>query len=644
LNFIKTYIFYLLLPILVFTIYGRSLSYEFIIDDDMIISQNEVTSKGISAIPEIIQNTGGHGFMEYETNTYRPLPSVIHAINISLFGSDSPFPFKALNLLLFIVSVLLALYMVDLFIDKEKRFIYYLAVTLWAILNQHFEVVISAKGLEDILVNIFILLTIIFLQKEKYKLTLVIAFLALITKETGVVVPIISFVYLVFKKPNFYKPILASLLGLCIVYLITWMSITSVANDSGFNPLNNFLLEIESTAERIGTVGYLQLYYIKSIFFPNKIYSDYTIGTLDILPIYIFIGYLYWLVIVCFITWKVRSFFKRPEVNLTETSLLVVFSLVLVTGNILFFNGTAFAHRFYFTPSLFILLLLCQFSYRYAKNHITYSSSIIGVVILINVYFGLTTIEYWQDDTSRINYLSTNTSNIKALECEMRDLYTIADYKEVITKGKTSLSILPTRASNLLVAHSLYSLGNSTAASKYYERALDKDIYTGYLGLEGLHLNAAECFLLSNKHIDNLENILDLIPENEALLNVGKINLIKGALYMRKQDGEKAMEFLNIAKKEKLNQRDSVNLYYLTGTIYAIQGELDSSLVDLKISVAKTSNFLNTLALGKIYYAKGNYTQSKIYLDKCLKLPNQNETDLATAKSLLDYINSINKN
>ena len=140
-----------------FFLYANSIPNGYNMDDELVTVQHRLTSKGISAIPEIFTSTYYKDDMGYAYE-YRPVVLTSFAIEHQLFG-DNPFVSHLINVLLYGLCCIL-LFRVLLHITTGISVLIPLGITLlFAAHPAHTEIVCSIKNRDEILALIFGLLT-----------------------------------------------------------------------------------------------------------------------------------------------------------------------------------------------------------------------------------------------------------------------------------------------------------------------------------------------------------------------------------------------------------------------------------------------------------------------------------------------------
>jgi Flp pilus assembly protein TadD len=179
-----------------FLLYFNSVFNDYNLDDELVTQNHRLTSKGISAIPEIFsspyyQDNAGY---KYE---YRPLVLVSFAIEHTFFG-EKPGTSHLINVLLYCLLCLLLFKVLKLLLQGYNLIWPLLITLLFAAHPIHTEVVASIKNRDEILSLGFSLLAMYFalrfaIQKNAVFIVAVFCFflLGILSKPTAVVFAIL---------------------------------------------------------------------------------------------------------------------------------------------------------------------------------------------------------------------------------------------------------------------------------------------------------------------------------------------------------------------------------------------------------------------------------------------------------------------
>lgn len=265
---------YIILALLVAVAFGNSLPNQFVWDDFGLIVYNQRIDLPLSEIPSLIgmsfwKSTGieeaGQAYY------YRPLLYTYLVLNYKLWGPN-PMGFHIAGILLHFLSAVL-LYRTGLLLLNNDRMVSLMAASLFAVHPVHNESVGRAVAGEPLLGLVF-LLTIYFFLKDKVPLSLFFFSLALLTKETAVMLPFALLIIGVHRKDLKNGALaMTPFVLLVIVYLL--LRTMSVASVFGDRPAQAFHVRLFTMA--VATLDYIRLIlfpYPFSAFYPGRWYSS----------------------------------------------------------------------------------------------------------------------------------------------------------------------------------------------------------------------------------------------------------------------------------------------------------------------------------------------------------------------------------
>lgn len=286
-------------------LYGMTVTYDYVLDDMIVITQNQYTKKGFSGIGEILTTEHFKGYLEdqkeilgdqgdlVEGGRYRPLSTVTFAIETGLWG-QKPSLSHLINVLLYGLNCLLVFRILMLMLPgwKGKKWflgIPLLATLLFVIHPIHSEVVANIKGRDEILALILALATMYYAFKyvaENQSVWLgvmgVMFLLGILAKESTlpffVVVPLSLYYFTQSSKQQITRVV--AVLGVTfLIYLIIRINVIGFLFGSGSGNavtdlLNNPFRDAVGT-EKIGTILFTWLVYLKLLIFPHPLTHDY---------------------------------------------------------------------------------------------------------------------------------------------------------------------------------------------------------------------------------------------------------------------------------------------------------------------------------------------------------------------------------
>jgi len=141
-------------------LYIYSVSFDYVLDDQIVITKNQFTNKGFSGIGSILSTESMQGYFGEQKNLvvgarYRPLSIVSFAIENELWGLNS-FMSHLINVLLYaLTGILLYRVLLMLFPAKDDTHpffnIPFIAALLYIVHPIHSEVVANVKGRDEIM-------------------------------------------------------------------------------------------------------------------------------------------------------------------------------------------------------------------------------------------------------------------------------------------------------------------------------------------------------------------------------------------------------------------------------------------------------------------------------------------------------------
>lgn len=209
-------------PIVVFLfsafIYLNTIPNNYNLDDELVTQNHRLTSKGISAIPEIFTSPYYEDKAGYKYE-YRPIVLISFAIEHTLFG-DNPHVSHFINVALYGLLCMLLFYVLKASFSEHNSLYPLLITIIFAAHPIHTEVVASIKNRDEILAFLFALgswlLAISFVHRGNFFLLPVILLLfvaGLLSKSTIITfVVIVPVAVILLNKAGYGKTILLTLL------------------------------------------------------------------------------------------------------------------------------------------------------------------------------------------------------------------------------------------------------------------------------------------------------------------------------------------------------------------------------------------------------------------------------------------------
>lgn len=472
----------LIIPLLAFALYWMCLPYGYVLDDQIVITGNDYTKKGIHGIWQILSTESFSGYFHGQQDLvagarYRPLSIISFAIEQSVFG-DNQIERHFVNILLYgIIGLLIFRVLSILFPEKDSKnwlaSLPFIAVVLYILHPVHSEVVANIKGRDEIMTALggmgALYGVLRFLSSKKMNwlvLSGVAMFLGLMAKENAVtflaVIPLTMYFFTNAKTKDYLITLIPSLIAF-LVYMIIRTNVIGYVFDSGkkITDLMNDPFIGMNTGERYATILYTLGRYIRLLIFPHPLTHDYypyhipimnfaKPGTLISLAIYLALAFVF------IRLWKKKSIYAWAIGFFMVT--------VSIVSNLFFPVGTFMNERFIFIPSIAFSVVCAWVFIKYGLSNenktIRYAS--VGLIIaLMGAYVFKTYVRVpaWKDSLSlngqaamvSVNSARNNCFMGTALFEEARPLTDPAAKKELMDQAEyyvdKSLAMYPTYSS-----------------------------------------------------------------------------------------------------------------------------------------------------------------------------------------------------
>src|ERR1039458_6793691 len=275
----------IIVGVFAFLLYAQSISFEYALDDEFVITNNSLIPKGILSIPKILITDYWYGSAFVRVPEYRPIPLVIFAIEWEFFPKN-PHVAHFINVLLFAITCWLLFLLLNKLLENYNLIFPFICTLLYTTHPIHTEVVDNIKSLDEILCFLFNLASVWFILKyleKQLRVDLIFAllffFLSLLCKETGItfllITPLILFV---FTKTSFKKIAIIGLFLLVTtgVFLVIRYLVLKSIPPTDFNYYNNSLFQAPDFISQKATAIYILLRYIFLLIIPYPLSSDYT--------------------------------------------------------------------------------------------------------------------------------------------------------------------------------------------------------------------------------------------------------------------------------------------------------------------------------------------------------------------------------
>jgi tetratricopeptide (TPR) repeat protein len=287
----------LLMTIPVVLLYMVSLNFEYVLDDQIVLTKNNYVNKGFGGIWDILSTETFMGYFGEQKNLvvgarYRPLSLVTFAIENQFVGQNSAVS-HGLNILFYILSILLLYRILDLIFPKNDERPWYLQLSflssiLFALHPIHSELVANVKGRDEIMVLLGVLgsmyATFRYVKNPSLMwqvLSFIFFFLGLLSKEnalTFVAVIPLTLYFFTNARTNHYIGAAIPVISATVLYLIVRYQVIGYFLSSGVqdltNVMNNPFLGM-NVAQKYATIMYTLGKYLVLLVLPINLTHDY---------------------------------------------------------------------------------------------------------------------------------------------------------------------------------------------------------------------------------------------------------------------------------------------------------------------------------------------------------------------------------
>jgi len=645
-EFLRVY-FLIFLIILPFLIYANSFFNDFVFDDIPLISENPpITS--LKNIPYLLGITTGN-------TSYRPLRFISYAVDYYFWGLN-PVGYHLSNILLHIASSFLVFGVI--FRLTGGYWCAFFSALFFSINPVQTDSVAYLSGRRDILCALFYLAGFYFFLRyrkdRKFRYLLLTFFsylLSLSSKEMGVTLPLLLFVYDFIEVTSWEKGLWSSfkevwsryyplylpvfLVGIWFAYYKIFLNYPSSRHEYyGRSLVTNFL-----------TVGKILVYYLKIIFMPVVLNADYSYNAFPLSGGMGEAGTFFSIVILAGIFFLIARLLTREKV--IAFGLLWFFVTILPVCQI-FPHHELLAEHYLYLPIVGISLVI-----GHGMNSVIggyrFRRWFIGMFVLVIIIFGVRVADRnrdWKDGfTLWSRTVKTVPQCARALDNLGVEYYNLKRYREAIACHERAIKLKPDYA----IAY--YNLGNAYNHSGLCDKAIT--LYQESIRLNPDNLRAYNNLGVAYKNCKLYEDafemymkVLDKDPNNQsAINNVGALlntlqryrlalRYCEKAVVLNSRSIE-ALQNLGIAlnglgKYDRalsvlqsalaLDPRNA-NIHTNLGSVYRRIGDDKKAAEEYQLALQlspQSSEALNNL--GVVYNAKGLYHQAIDAYQQALRL------------------------
>jgi tetratricopeptide (TPR) repeat protein len=331
-----------------FGLYLNSLPNDFNFDDNTLIRENTLIRK-LSNLPRIfISNYWANTAYEKGVLLYRPLAVATFAIDYALWGNN-PFGFHLTNALLNALNAALVLLLLRAIFGENAGVLpVALASLLFAFHPVHTEAVNMIVGRTELLAACFGLLTYILYLRGWSIASVAAFFLALLSKEIAVTVPIMLLIFDWLRGRKFNKTLYLCFGAVAALYLAIRFAVLR-----GFVAVHQTgILDQQDIFHRGLTVAKVLGYYLKLLVIPYPLTPDYSDIPLpnSIASLWV-VGSI---VVIVGLLWCAWNF--RRAASLVSLAIIWFFVTIAPVSNLVSI-GAFLGERFLYLPSISLALL-----------------------------------------------------------------------------------------------------------------------------------------------------------------------------------------------------------------------------------------------------------------------------------------------
>jgi len=359
------------ITVLLLAVYGNTLNHSFVWDDHDIIVDNPQLEK-LTNIPSLFLSEDR---IEGSSGYYRPLTYVSFALDRAVWGLN-PVGFNITNLLLHILVALLFYQVVSiLFKNNNLALVATLIFSLHPIACETIN--FHSGGRNTLLCGCFALLSLLFYVKDRRFASAVCFAGAIFSKEFGLLLPTVLFVYDRFIKNE--KPRLTSYLPF-LIPIVIYFILRSFAVEKA-----NLLTSLNLTGS-LWLSPYLVIKYLINMVYPLDLRVLYDINT-NIIYAGLSLAGIILLILTAY-------YFRKQGEVILSISWFLIFLLPVI--NIIHIKAASLMSDRYAYLSLMGFALSLAFIICKARKEVT-----IVIILIICVAFSLVDIRrnnYWKDD------------------------------------------------------------------------------------------------------------------------------------------------------------------------------------------------------------------------------------------------------
>ena len=428
---------YAVLLILVATISFSTFNSDFLfIDDTILIVNNPQIHFSMANLLAVMTKPLGQIFDAADYPLlfiyYRPALSLYYMLNNIVWGIN-PVGFHISNLLLHLFTTIL-IYRTGLLLFDRNKGLSLLAAALFCVHPAHNEL-IGRVAMNENLLGFFMAVSFYYYIKGRRSLSLVAFAIALLAKESAIMLPFVLLVFELRKQTvKNAARYMAPYVALMAVYLV--LRTTIVGFPDAYSGSGNLLESLLSIFVALAT--YLRLLFLPyplDIFYPTwKFISPFQGDLLLSVSIYLLIG--------CAL-WRLKG--EKLVASLLLGIVVLLVPVALKANEMILGADRAFiAERQLYVPAMFFALLVSALIYKYRMHQSKYLITVFISVIALFAYLSNTTTVVWANSevlTAKFindhpNSMVSNITSGNKLLAEGDTVRALEEFKKALPAAK----------------------------------------------------------------------------------------------------------------------------------------------------------------------------------------------------------------
>lgn len=528
----RPYLIFLIL--LVLLAFANSLQNSFVWDDGKLIIQNPTIDLTLKQIPLLFTTPLWElaGYPEVRQPYYRPVVSLLFVLNYKIWGLN-PAGFHLTNIFLHLLCVI-ALFQIGMLLFNDKS-VSLIGAAIFAVHPIHNESVGRAAS-GEVIFGFFIILSLYCFLKEKKYISLLMFFLALLSKETAIMLPFALAILAVDKK-GLRKGIIEIIpyILLIFVYLIL-----RIASDTVFGEKvtqSPFVLLLTMATATLDYMRLLIIPYPLSPYYPSR-------WQISILEPKVMVAIAV-LISTSFLAFKVRK--NKIILFLLAFPFIFLAPVIWRVNTFPAAQDTAYiAERFLYVPamtfSLFISAGAAKLNINRPKKYLALEWMILIIILIVITAVSNIT---WRDNLTLFKKITSESPDVAFAHNDLGvSFYKTGQLDNALKEYETAIRLAP-NSETAIFAH--LNIGA---------------IYTSQGRLD--------------KAVQEFETTLKLKPDYaKAYFNIGTIYALQGEL-------DKALREYKTAIKLNPNSEVAISANLNIAAIYVSQGRLDEAVQEYK--------------------------------------------------------------